>query len=263
MPDRSNIVYVYDGSFEGMLCCVFECFERKELPAGIFTQSELPPTLYPQRNIETEMSKFERVKKGIITKISIEAYELIVDVYFSCHPEKEWLICDFARLGFQAGRKITNCLTLDTVDAMLDAAKHLHNESHLLKGFVRFSVYDGVMVAVIEPKNFVLPTLSPHFCDRYAGETFMIYDKTHSAALVHRPREWKIIPITEFAEPEAGEDERQIRGLWKLFYDTIAIKERDNPRCRMGHMPKRYWSHLTEMQEDGPLRHRANYLPTH
>jgi probable DNA metabolism protein len=252
---------VYDGSFEGVLCCVFACFERREMPSGIFTQSELPPTLFPQEVIPTELQKFERVKKGIITKISIEAYELIVDIYFSCYPEKEWLICDFARLGFQMGRKITSCITLDTVDAMLGAAKHLHNESHLLKGFVRFSDYDGVMVAVIEPKNFVLPTLSPHFCDRYAGETFMIYDKTHSAALVHRPGEWRIIPITEFTEPEAGEYEQKIRSLWKLFYDTIAIKERDNPRCRMGHMPKRYWSHMTEMQNENLLRPGMQSLP--
>ena len=32
--------------------------------------------------------------------------------------------------------------------------------------------------------------------------------------------------------------------------DAIAIKERYNPRCRMGHMPKRYWANMTEFWEE-------------
>ena len=42
---------------------------------------------------------------------------------------------------------------------------------------------------------------------------------------------------------------KQMQEMWKNFYDTIAIKERFNPRCRMNFMPKRLWSNLPEMQE--------------
>jgi hypothetical protein len=38
--------------------------------------------------------------------------------------------------------------------------------------------------------------------------------------------------------------------LWKNFYDTIAIKERFNPKCRMNFMPKRVWANLPEMQSE-------------
>ena len=33
------------------------------------------------------------------------------------------------------------------------------------------------------------------------------------------------------------------------YQGTVAIPERENPRCRLSHMPKRYWNHLTERQE--------------
>ena len=33
----------------------------------------------------------------------------------------------------------------------------------------------------------------------------------------------------------------------RRFYDTIAIRERENPRCRMNHMPKKYWKNMVEM----------------
>ncbi len=47
-----------------------------------------------------------------------------------------------------------------------------------------------------------------------------------------------------------AESEAAFRALWRRFYDTIAIKERENPRCRMSHMPKRYWGVMTEFQKD-------------
>ena len=40
------------------------------------------------------------------------------------------------------------------------------------------------------------------------------------------------------------------RRLWRRFYDTIAIRERENPRCRMTNMPKRFWGTMTEFQPD-------------
>ncbi|NRY56440.1 hypothetical protein [Clostridium acetobutylicum] len=35
MPNRSNLIYYYDGSFEGLMCCVFESYEKNEIPVNI------------------------------------------------------------------------------------------------------------------------------------------------------------------------------------------------------------------------------------
>jgi hypothetical protein len=49
-----------------------------------------------------------------------------------------------------------------------------------------------------------------------------------------------------------SERELMFRALWRRFYETIAIEGRRNERCRMSHMPKRYWGNMTEFQEDDP-----------
>ena len=242
MSDWSVVVYLYDGSYEGLLSCVFESFARKENPIEISVQDTIQTSFYPTRNIATDLSKAERVKKGICTKMSKEAYELV-----TCHPQKEKLILEFIRIGMQCGRKVLSMLTDDTVHCLFKAVKHLTGESHQLKGFVRFSVYERIMAAVIEPKNFVLPLLAPHFCDRYANDAFMIYDKTHLSMLFYKPYEFAIVPVEDYCEPDADEEELFYRRLWKNYYDSIAIESRYNPRCRMSHMQKRYWTHLTEM----------------
>ena len=34
--DVTDQVYRYDGSFQGFLCCIFESFSRREIPAGVW-----------------------------------------------------------------------------------------------------------------------------------------------------------------------------------------------------------------------------------
>ena len=47
-----NIIYVYDGSFAGFLCCVHESFYAKELPADIVSAVNYEPSLYEQKLIK-------------------------------------------------------------------------------------------------------------------------------------------------------------------------------------------------------------------
>ena len=61
----------------------------------------------------------------------------------------------------------------------------MSGELEKLRGFVRFSDYNGVLGSEIEPKNRVLPLLRRHFCDRYANESFFIYDRTHKELLAN------------------------------------------------------------------------------
>lgn len=53
-------------------------------------------------------------------------------------------------------------------------------------------------------------------------------------------------------------DKARCRLLWKRFYDTIAIKERLNPKCRMTQMPQRYWKTMTEFQDEAYFKPRSS-----
>ena len=60
-----------------------------------------------------------------------------------------------------------------------------------------------------------------------------------------------LLALTVLTVP-AGAEELQYRRMWRKFYDTIAIAGRENPKCRMSHMPKRYWDNMTEFQREEP-----------
>jgi len=159
----------------------------------------------------------------------------------------------------QEGPSFLRNLSDDTLYPVLKAIRHLNGEAEKLRGFVRFSDFNGVLGSEIEPKNRILPVLRGHFCSRYQNETFFIYDRTHREALFYADGKAVILPLEHFEMAPPDETEAAYRRLWKRFYDTIAIRERENPRCRMTHMPKRYWNTMTEFQ--GPEYFTAQGSP--
>jgi len=250
MPYRSDIAYIYDGSFAGLLCCVYESYYQKELPLLIFSQEQEQGTFLVTKEIITDEENAKKVESSIVQKISSEALEMVRLCYLSQDKNRENIVLNFLRLGYKVGSKVMDMLSHDTMRAIIKCAKSVGREAHLYKGFLRFSEHNGALVAIIEPQTFVLPMIIPHFCDRLSGEIFMIYDKTNKHIFIHQNGETNLMPLEHLELPPADETERNYRALWRRFYNTIAIEGRINPKLRMNLMPKKYWKHMTEFIED-------------
>ncbi len=250
MLERTDIAYAYDGSFDGLMCCVFEAFEKKESPALLLSPGRDQLCLFELRPIQTDPMKADRVTAGVAKRVCMPALELVEQGYLCRAEEIDLHILRFLRLAFRVGPPVLDMLTEPAVDALFRAVRHLSGEAHLLKGFIRFREAGGALLAEIEPKNRVLPLLRAHFCDRFGGELFMIYDKTHREALVHQDGRSGIFPMELLDLPAISDGERYLRAMWQRFYSTIGISERENPACRRSHMPKRYWDHMLEMNAE-------------
>lgn len=248
--DPGVVVYAYDGSFDGLMCCVFESYEKNEVPTDVVPEDAAIPYLLPVKNIETDEERAKRVFASIPEKMGKNALKVIRRAFLTCHPQKELLILKFLRLGYSFGPSVMQRLTDETVHELFTAVNHLDREAGLYMGFIRFSEANGALTAQIEPKNIVLPLIGRHFRERYPTERFLIYDKTHGMALLHTDGRLTVCSIEAFEQPDPGEEELKFRELWRLFYDTMEIKERHNPRCRMNLMPRRYWNCMTEFARE-------------
>lgn len=244
----TEMVYYYDGSFEGFLCCIFDSYVYKEVLTAIYYDEDALPTLFASRTIQTNPEHANRVLKKVV-KCSPYAAELLHKGYLTSLPDKELHLYRMVVKLLKEGAGFLQNFSDETAHPILSAVRHLNGEAHLLKGFVRFSELGGILGSEIEPQNRVLPLLRAHFCSRYREETFFIYDRTHREALFYAGGKAVIQPLEFFQMAPPDETEARYRTLWKRFYDTIAIKERYNPKCRMTQMPKRYWNTMTEFQD--------------
>lgn len=110
-----------------------------------------------------------------------------------------------------------------------------------------FPAYREIMYARVEPDNDVIELAAKHFCDRFHQESFIIHDVGRDKAVIASRGRWVISAFAPEQAPDTSADERQIRQLWKQYYDHIAIMERKNTRCQNNFLPDRYRKHLTEI----------------
>ena len=254
-----DIIYCYDGSFDGFLSCIFDSYLYKEIPTA-FQCGEDDVSLFDTRLIPTDPSHSARVLRKI-GACSKDAAVLLYRGFLTCLPDKELYLYRLVVRLLRDGPGFLKNRAAESLYPVARAVQHLNGEVHLLKGFVRFSEFEGMLAGEIRPKNRVLPLLRYHFCDRMYNEVFLLYDRTHREALVHKPGQWAIIPLESFKMAAPSAAEAQYRSLWKRFYDTIEIKERHNPRQRRTNMPKRYWSTMTEFQDEAWFTAGSEPLP--
>ena len=242
------IDYLYDGTFEGILTCIYH-HSYTEKAAGIFpAQSYQSSLLGGFREVETDPEKATIVYEAIEKKISSYDLRRIYKVYLSCDSDKESKILRYVVLGFRQGSSVSMLHGDQIVFDIQSIEKKVNVEIERMLQFVRFSVMeDNVLYSRIEPDNDVLELLHTHFCDRFRNEPFIIHDVRRKKALVAYQKRWYISAFDETDIPQVSEEEKGYRRLWKNYFDNIAIKERKNPRCQRNFMPVRYWKNLTEM----------------
>lgn len=243
-----DTVYQYDGSYDGFLCCVYESYLNKEFPIAFYGDEECF-SLYPVRSIITAPSHARRVRRSILCR-SQAADRLLQRAFLTCMEDKELCLYRFIRKLYAEGAAFLKNQSDPVYYPLVKAVRHLNGELEKLRGFVRFSEYGGILGGEIEPKNRVLPLLRNHFCNRYANETFFLYDRTHRELLLYDKGRSRIFSVDQLHLALPGEEEVQYRRLWKCFYEHIAIQSRFNPRCQNTHMPKRYRGTMTEFLPD-------------
>lgn len=241
-----EVIFQYDSTFEGFLCCVFESYIHKELPIAFYSDEEsCVLSFYSVRTIHTFSENAQRVYRSL-HKISPVAAQLLRRAFLTCLNEKERYLYLFVRKLFREGPSFLKNQADEIYHPIAKAVRHMNGEVEKLRGFVRFSDYNGILGAEIEPKNRVLPLLRHHFCSRYANESLFIYDRNHKELLLYAQGRSRIVPVDRLQLSLPGEEELHYRALWKRFYETIAIKERTNPRCQNSFLPKRYRGTMTE-----------------
>ena len=244
-----EIIYHYDGSFDGLLSCIYESYTQKERPTAILGDGDAEPCLFDVRVVPTDPAHARRVYASF-RKLSPDVGPFLRRVFLTCLPDKEMAIYRFAARLYREGASYLTRLSDDDYRPLLRAVRRLSAEVEHLRGFIRFSLFGEMLGAEIEPKNRVLPLLRGHFCDRCYNESFFIYDRTHHEALLYANGVSRIVPLDSFEMAPPDEEEAAYRRLWKRFYDAIAIRERENLKLRMTHMPKRYWGTMTEFQTE-------------
>lgn len=253
--------YLYDGSFEGFLCCVYAHY-YKEKAQGIYPEQNYQRSMLRAFFVvEAEVEKAERVYNAIQERISANALRRVYRAFLSSDETKEMKLLQYMRLGFQKGAIVDSLHATSAVYDVQQMEKKVANEQHRLLGLIRFSALQEkrtrqtdcsdsreILYAAIDPDHNVLELIADHFAERLKEETFILHDLKREKAVFCQKGRWYLGELPRDPHFIIAEDELAYRCLWKKYFETIAIEERKNAACQKRCMPVRYWKNLTEFR---------------
>ena len=247
---KDKKVYIYDGSYQGLLTALYRAFKEREVPVKILSQTDFRDDLFYQREeIETDHEQAQFFSEQIKEHISAQTLNNVFHSYLSEADKMELYIFRYLFTGFKVGKKVDEYLTKDYVRQIQDLAHKVRHESHRLKGLIRLQeAAGGKYYAAVEPDYKTLVLLAPHFKNRFSTMDWIIHDKKREEAVIFSAsdKEWLFIELEREFEPEFSKREEEVQNLWRAFFSAVSIKNRKNPKTQQQFMPKKYWKHLIE-----------------
>jgi len=249
-------VFICEHNWEAMLSCIYDAWSSKLGHQNIRLTTQEPEQyslLDEYVTVNFDRGKAESVMDAVNLKISPQVYSEIAYAAMSCEEDALDTIYRVLILGFAYGPNVLKMVSYKDVARFFEIRRSVGNEAHHFIEFVRFhEIRKTLYVAHIEPKNHIVGALGAHFNDRMPSENWMIIDDVHKESIVQPKDEdfyFKKLSDDEFTRLLFTEEENDgYTDLWKVFFDSIAISERFNPKLQRNLFPIWKRKHAVEFK---------------
>jgi probable DNA metabolism protein len=261
------MICVYDGSFEGLLSVAAEARRTGAVPSEVVrTDAWQPSLLDDARTITTDSTAARELMQALRDAGSNRVARNVIYCYLSEQPGFEAPVVAYVMRMLRDGAGADRHHADPTVRAVHTLAQKVGREVHRLTGLVRFrELQDGTFWAPIEPDYNVAYSVAVHFARRLPNQDWVIYDMGRDYGVAWRAKEFELVNmdpqvrdaaarIAEAPDDVITEREAHYQDLWRLYFRTIAIGTRVNPRLQRSLMPQRYWAYLVEKPQKTEFR---------
>ena len=244
-------VLLYDGSFYGLLTAIYHGFYMKEKDIKLYIKDTYKPNfLNMEFYINTEETKALKVYNSINDKLGKKILTNVYYLHLADGDEIPTLIFKYLKLAFKYGAEISLAKNNDIIIDVDKYRRRVSREAHRFTGFVRFkAIGENHYYSMISPDHNILPLIINHFVNRFRNQNFIIHDTKRELAIIYNMSQGI---ITDFSKEQGNyffhnSFDKNYENLWKTFYSSVNIVERNNPRLQKSYMPSRYFKNLTEL----------------
>ena len=254
-----NYILQCEDSIEGIFSAVYSAWELKYGHENTKIQVlgleernlELFSTYIP---LKADADKARKVLNTIRRICSDKVYECLLRAACAGASDKADAIYRYIQVALRMGSQVINHLADQAVIRVMELSRAVGNAEHHYLGFLRFIEIPGrILLARYEPKHQLTGLIMPHFVDRFPEERFMIWDTVRNIAGIHVPGQNYIMLVLTKEQistlEEYTEDNLEAEQLWKIFVESISIKERENIKLQKNNLPLHFRTYMPEFQE--------------
>ncbi len=241
------MIYFYDGTKQGFLTTLLLAFSDKQ---AIITSTNAQLAIGQQTVfVRTDEAKAKKVLLRL-EQLDQDAPRDLDVLLRSGEKNADMVALNYFKLLAKEGRPVRNMLASDDVLFAVEHMRKVTYEIHRLHGFLRFmESASGALYAPISPDNDICDLLLPHFRARLPKYPFVIHDIRRKKAAIYDGVNTFLAPLEE-AEVVLSADEEGWQSLFRKYYNSVNIPQRERLKQMRGYMPVRYWKFMPEKKTD-------------
>lgn len=255
-------MYIYrcEDSLEGIFTAIYRIYADHRSEEEVMIRCDEEVFLFATDiKVETNPGEAIKVMRTLRREFGELDYESICLALTSPEPDKAQAVFETVRYGLKNKPRpgyLFSHLSHPSILRAMKLSQNAWRERAHLYGFTRFEeLENGILFAVVEPKNNILTGLMAHFADRLPMENFAIFDKGRRIVGIHpKGMPWFLTDgeelLQEFSDISESSEEELYARLFCHFCKTIVIKERKNPDLQRNLLPLRFREFMTEFTKE-------------
>ncbi len=260
-PAGEKYIYLYDGSFEGLLTAVATAIKSKQQVLCIVDNPHYQPHLFCQTvAVVTSRNQAERLMR-YLHSLQPTIAETIICAWLSEQHDTGLHLYHFVRHCLRVGSRAIDDYSDNATRYLLTLSRKTKKEVHRYQGLLRFYRMDNqLLYAPFSPKYNIITLCTPHFRRRIKNEQWIIHDLQRDLALLWDGKQLTEIEIDpDFSnhvkrhgqppQRQLAAGEKEYQRLWQTFHHAISNAQRQNRALQKKYIPQRYWRYLVERQQ--------------
>jgi len=253
-------IYRYDGTFDGLLTCIFKTYERNEHPLNILHIDDSTTYLFASNLIITTDSNLaRRVMQGVVKKTSVEAGRSLFKAFLTEETGIEMTILRYIQKAMKSILSIEADIDDQDVLQIRKLNKKINREVAKINQEINFqTTADDLLVATIEPELHILPLLTATIQQKYSHKRFLVYDAKRKLGIYSNGNQLTEIDLLEpLINTKTGQSLSIINTILQSTHQNLnsQLTQHLNPtppkriNQQAKHIPARYWKYLSETNQ--------------
>ena len=239
------MIYFFDGTEDGFFTAFLRGFSDDDAILSS-TQTQL---LLGEHSVFVPSSRVlaEKAKKRLTEFDSSFPHDFLL-LFRNGRMDRDMIAFRYCRLLALEKRPVRKMLAHVAAREADDAIRQVAFEIHRFHGFIRFTESaSGALYAPFSPDHDICDLLVPHFKARLPEYPFVLHDVGRKKAAVYDGKNVFVAPLGR-TDVVISADEAEWQALWKRYYASVNIPERERLKQMRGYLPARYWKFMPEKQ---------------
>jgi len=254
-----GVVYLHDGSFEGLLNAVALAVKDNRPVTAIAEQKDYVPRLFDTIVVaQSDPDQAERLL-NYLARLGSRAAALAVNGYLGEDKDVGMHLYNFVLLCLTQGINSVNFHSDSSVRYLDDLCRRVSFEAHRLNGLIRFRILaGGLQYAPFRSDHKVIGYCANHFRQRLTTRSWILHDIGREIALFWDQETLQPVSVDreltdyvalngELPASYLTDAEQYYQELWRGFHTTVSLGDRKNQALQRQFLPRRYWQYLVEI----------------